>query len=47
LDPDGALAEISYALDTLRLNGIATTASHNDTYLGEPQFSPWMEELNR
>ena len=47
LDPDGALAEISYALDTLKLDGIATTTSHNDTYLGEPQFNPWFEELNR
>jgi len=47
LDPDGALAEISYALDTLKLDGIATSTSHNETYLGEPQFDPWLEELNR
>jgi predicted TIM-barrel fold metal-dependent hydrolase len=47
LDPDGALAEISYALDTLKLDGAATTTSHNDVYLGEPQFNPWFEELNR
>jgi predicted TIM-barrel fold metal-dependent hydrolase len=47
LDADGALAEISYALDTLRLDGVTTTTSHNDTYLGEPQFDPWLEELNR
>ena len=47
LDPDGALAEISYALDTLKLDGVATTTSINDDYLGEPQFDPWFEELNR
>jgi len=47
LDPDGSLAEISYALDTLKLDGIATSTSHNETYLGEPQFDPWLEELNR
>ena len=47
LDPDGALAEISYALDTLKLDGIAASTSHHDTYLGEPQFDPWLEELNR
>jgi predicted TIM-barrel fold metal-dependent hydrolase len=47
LDADGALAEISYALDTLKLDGVTTTTSHNDTYLGEPQFDPWLEELNR
>jgi 6-methylsalicylate decarboxylase len=47
LDADGALAEISYALDTLNLDGLTTTTSHNDTYLGKPQFDPWLEELNR
>jgi len=47
LDADGALAEISYALDTLKLDGVTTTTSHNDTYLGEPQFAPWLEEPNR
>jgi predicted TIM-barrel fold metal-dependent hydrolase len=47
LDADGALAEISYALDTLKLDGLTTTTSHNDTYLGKPQFDPWLEELNR
>jgi predicted TIM-barrel fold metal-dependent hydrolase len=46
LDPDGALAEIGYALDTLKMDGVATTTSINDTYLGEPQFDPWLEELN-
>jgi 6-methylsalicylate decarboxylase len=47
LDADGALAEIGYALDTLKLDGVTTTTSHNDIYLGEPQFDPWLEELNR
>jgi predicted TIM-barrel fold metal-dependent hydrolase len=47
LDADGTLAEISYALDTLKLDGVTTTTSLNDTYLGEPQFDPWFEELNR
>jgi 6-methylsalicylate decarboxylase len=47
LDPDGALAEIGYALDTLKLDGVTTTISLNDVYLGEPQFDPWFEELNR
>jgi 6-methylsalicylate decarboxylase len=47
LDADGALAETGYALDTLKLDGVATTTSINDAYLGEPQFDPWFEELNR
>ncbi len=47
LDADGAVAEIAYALDTLKMDGVATMTSINDAYLGEPQFDPWFEELNR
>src|SRR3984893_5084227 len=47
LNADGAIAEIGYALDTLKMDGVATTTSINDVYLGEPQFDPWFEELNR
>jgi predicted TIM-barrel fold metal-dependent hydrolase len=47
LDADGALTEIDYALDTLKMDGVATTTSLKDVYLGEPQFDPWFEELNR
>src|SRR5882757_10933919 len=46
-DADGAGAEIAYALDILKLDGVSTSTSINDTYLGEPQFDPWFEELNR
>src|SRR5467141_2515616 len=46
-DPDGAMAEIAYALDTLKLDGVSTSTSINDAYLGEPQFDPWFEDLNR
>ena len=47
LDADGAIAEIGYALDTLKMDGVTTTTSLNDVYLGEPQFDPWFEEMNR
>jgi predicted TIM-barrel fold metal-dependent hydrolase len=47
LDADGAIAEIGYALDTLKMDGVTTTTSINDVYLGEPQFDPWLEEVNR
>jgi predicted TIM-barrel fold metal-dependent hydrolase len=47
LDADGAIAEIVYALDTLKMDGVTTTTSINDAYLGELQFDPWFEELNR
>lgn len=46
-DADGAVAEIGYALDSLQMDGVATTTSINDAYLGEPEFDPWFEELNR
>ena len=47
LDAEGAIAEIGYALDTLKMDGVTTTTSINDVYLGESQFDPWLEELNR
>jgi predicted TIM-barrel fold metal-dependent hydrolase len=41
------VAEIVYALDTLKMDGVSTSTSINDVYLGEVQFDPWFEELNR
>src|SRR3981081_2743202 len=29
------------------MDGVSTSTSINDVYLGEPQFDPWFEELNR
>jgi 6-methylsalicylate decarboxylase len=46
-DTDGAVSEIAYALDTLKMDGVTTSTSISDIYLGEPQFDPWFEELNR
>ena len=46
-DASGAVAEIAYALDTLKMDGVSTSTSINAVYLGEPQFDPWFEELNR
>src|SRR4030081_3901190 len=46
-DVDGAVAEITYALDALKLDGVSTSTSINDVYLGEPRFDPCFEELNR
>jgi predicted TIM-barrel fold metal-dependent hydrolase len=46
-DADGAVAEIVYALDTLKMDGVCTSTSINNIYLGEPQFDPWFEEMNR
>ena len=46
-DVDGALEEITYALDILHLDGVGLFSSVNDRYLGDPLFEPVFEELNR
>jgi predicted TIM-barrel fold metal-dependent hydrolase len=46
-DVDGALDEIGYALDVLRLDGVGLFSSFNDQYLGDPRFDPVFDELNR
>lgn len=46
-DVDGTLAEIEYALDTLRLDGVVMLASIGERYLGDPAFEAVFDELNR
>ena len=46
-DADEVMTEIAYALDVLKMDGVSTSTSIRDVYLGEPQFDPWFEELNR
>jgi predicted TIM-barrel fold metal-dependent hydrolase len=46
-DVDGALEEMAYALDVLRLDGIGLFSSVMDRYLGDPLFDPVFDELNR
>lgn len=46
-DVDGALDELTYALDVLRLDGVGLFSSVNERYLGDPSFDPVFDELNR
>jgi 6-methylsalicylate decarboxylase len=46
-DEAGALAEIEYALDRLKLNGIGLHSSYDGKLLGSKEFAAVFDELNR
>ena len=46
-DVNGALTEITYALDILHLDGVGLFSSVDNRYLGNPVFDPVFEELDR
>ncbi len=46
-DVDATVAEIAFAYDTLKVDGVALLTSYGDLWLGNPAFRPVMEELNR
>jgi len=46
-DEAGAFAEIAYALDTLKLNGIGLHSSYAGKLLGSKEFAAVFDELNR
>jgi 6-methylsalicylate decarboxylase len=46
-DVDMALREVAYGLDVLKAHGVGVMTSYAGKYLGDPVFTPLMEELNR
>jgi len=46
-DIEGALAEIDYAMNTLKLDGIGVLASYGEKFLGDPLFDPVLALLNQ
>jgi predicted TIM-barrel fold metal-dependent hydrolase len=46
-DVEGSLAELEYALDVLRLDGVLLFSNARGTYLGDTRFLPLFKELER
>ncbi|MDR2280032.1 MAG: amidohydrolase [Gordonia sp. (in: high G+C Gram-positive bacteria)] len=46
-DVAASIAEMEYALDTLRLDGVVLLSAYDGVYLGDPRFEPLMAALNR
>ncbi|BDB28675.1 amidohydrolase (plasmid) [Cupriavidus sp. P-10] len=46
-DVDGSLAELRYAFDTLRADGVVMESNYHSIYLGDARLDPIFAELNR
>ena len=44
---DASLAELEYAFDELRANGVGLLSNYGGRHLGDPLFAPLLEELDR
>ena len=47
LDAQAAMAEVEYALDTLKLDGVMLLSNVRGRYLGDSEYDPLLAELNR
>ena len=46
-DVEGSLAEIAYAFDVLKADGVGISTQYQDAWLGDARFEPIFQELNR
>ena len=46
-DIAGSLRELDYAYDMLQADGIGLLTSYGNTWLGDPEYAPVIDELNR
>lgn len=46
-DVPASLTELAYALDELGLQGVSLLTNYDGRYLGDPEFEPLLEELDR
>lgn len=46
-DVEGSLHELEYSIDTLGVDGVGLMTSYDSRWIGDPSFSPLLEELDR
>ena len=47
LNPEGAIQELNYALDDLKLDGVCLMTNYKGKYLGDDSFDSFFKELDK